>query len=94
MSPELANLVEAIQLLAKLRVDAAGIDFAWKRINSAEKYLQKQVAPHFAESPVLTLAQASQLASMRDMEPSIEISDADLIGSFTSEERAEFDARA
>ena len=49
MSPELANLIEAIKILSALRVDVAGLDFAWHRINSAEKYLQKQVAPHFAE---------------------------------------------
>jgi len=49
MSFELANLIESIKILSNLRVDAAGIDFAWHRINSAEKYLQKQVAPLFAE---------------------------------------------
>ena len=40
----------------------------------------------------LTSGQASMLAGMRDMEPTIEISDTDLIGSFTEEERAEFDS--
>ena len=38
----------------------------------------------------MTNGQASMLARMRDAEPAIEISDADLIGSFTVEERFEF----
>jgi hypothetical protein len=49
MSPELANLIASIHLISSLRSKAVGIDFAWDRLYSAEKYLQKQVASHLAE---------------------------------------------
>jgi hypothetical protein len=49
MSPELANLIASINLISSLRSKAVGIDFAWDRLYSAEKYLQKQVASHLAE---------------------------------------------
>ena len=49
MSESLKNLVESIELTAKLRRNAAGIEYAWKKLNRVESYLQKQVNEHFAQ---------------------------------------------
>lgn len=49
MSTELANLVESIKLLNTLQPRAVHVDYAWRKLYNAEKYLQKQVAPLFAE---------------------------------------------
>lgn len=49
MSSELANLVESIKLLKALQPEVVKVDFAWSVLYHAEKHLQKQVAPLFAE---------------------------------------------
>ena len=49
MSTELVNLVDSIQILKTLQTSVVKIDFAWRVLYHAEQYLQKQVAPLFAE---------------------------------------------
>ena len=49
MSQSLQNLINSIEVIAKMRLNVTGSDFAWSKLYNAEKYLQKQVALHFAE---------------------------------------------
>ena len=43
------DLVEAIELLVKLRMQCANIKIAWNTLRNAEMYLQDQLHEYFKE---------------------------------------------
>jgi hypothetical protein len=47
MSTELQNIIDAIKILENLRINSAGITFAWKTLDRAGEHLQAQVKEHF-----------------------------------------------
>lgn len=45
---DLIGKVEAASLISNLRPKVAGVDFAWKTLYHAEKYINSQIAAYFA----------------------------------------------
>lgn len=49
MSLELKDLIDAIKLIASIRLECAAINCAWNKLYDAELYLQKQLTSLVSE---------------------------------------------